>query len=350
MTNPIKIQRKTIGGNEKPFLIAEMSGNHNQSLEKALAIVEAAHESGADALKVQTYTADTMTIDIRKDEFMITDKKKEWDGKSLYQLYQEAYTPWEWHKPIKEKCEELGMIFFSSPFDATAVDFLEELGVSLYKVASPECNDLKLIERIAKTKKPMIISTGMACLAEIDEAVRTARKNGCQDIILLKCTTAYPADARNANLRTIPHMAKAFQVLSGLSDHTMGSGGAIAATALGATVIEKHFTIKRSEGGVDAAFSMEPQEFKSMAVEIERAWLSLGQVTYERTLEDEKSSNYRRSLYVVEDIKEGEMFTEKNIRAIRPGLGLPTKYMDIILGKKAKKSVSRGTPVGWSLI
>jgi pseudaminic acid synthase len=346
----IKIGRFTISKNNEPFIIAEMSGNHNQSLERALAIVDAAAFCGTHALKIQTYTPDTMTLNLSHGEFFIEDPKSLWKGRSLYELYGEAMTPWEWHKPIKERCEKHGMMFFSTPFDFTAVDFLEELGVDFYKIASFENTDLRLIEKVAQTGKPMIISTGMATVAELAETVETARKAGCKDLILLKCTSAYPSTPKEANLLTIPHMRELFNVEVGLSDHTMGIGVSIASVALGATVIEKHFTLDRKEGGVDSAFSMEPAEFKLLVEESKRAWEGLGKISYERSSQEEKSRVFRRSLYVAEDMKAGDIFTEKNLRAVRPGLGLSTKYYDHLIGKKVKQDTSKGTPVRIELI
>lgn len=339
----IKIANRTIGQNHSPFIIAEMSGNHNQSLERALEIVEAAAKTGAHGLKLQTYTADTMTLDIKEGEFFINDPNSLWYGHSLYELYQQAHTPWEWHEPILKRCKELGIIGFSTPFDATAVDFLESLDVPCYKIASFENTDLPLIRKVASTGKPMIISTGMATVAELDETVRTAREAGCQDIILLKCTSTYPATPANTNLLTIPHLRELFDVQVGLSDHTMGIGAAVASVALGATVIEKHFTLRRDDGGVDSAFSMEPAEMAQLVIESERAWQALGQIHYGSTKAEKASRLFRRSLYVVEDIKAGEVLTTNNVRAIRPGLGLPPKYLTHVLGKKVNRDIKRGT-------
>ncbi|OAM92878.1 N-acetylneuraminate synthase [Pelosinus fermentans] len=347
---PIKMQQFAIGKEYCPFVIAEMSGNHNQSLERALAIVDAAADCGVQALKLQTYTADTMTIDIEDKEFFIDDSESLWKGKSLYNLYQEAYTPWEWHKPIFDRCRERGMIGFSTPFDESAVDFLESLNVSCYKIASFEMTDLQLIRKVAATGKPMIISTGMATVAEIDETVRAARQGGCQDLILLTCTSTYPATPANTNLMKIPHMKDLFSCQVGLSDHTMGIGAAIASIALGATVIEKHFTLSRADGGVDSAFSLEPAEMAALVTESERAYQALGQVSYGPSKAEQASLQHRRSLYVVEDIQAGELFTKHNVRAIRPGLGLPTKYLDLVIGRKAKEDVGRGTPVSWEIL
>ncbi|WP_425058486.1 Pseudaminic acid synthase [Sporomusa carbonis] len=346
----LNMEKLPIGKHNPPFIIAELSGNHNQSLERALAIVEAAAKAGVHALKLQTYTADTMTIDMAEREFFISDDKSLWQGKSLYKLYQEAYTPWEWHKPIFDRCRELGIVPFSTPFDATAVDFLESLDVPCYKIASFENVDLPLIRKVASTGKPIIMSTGMATLAEIDEAVRTAREAGCKDLILLKCTSTYPASPEESNLLTIPHMRELFGCEVGLSDHTLGIGAAVAAVALGATVIEKHLTLSRAEGGVDAAFSLEPDEMKILVEETKRAWQALGKISYGPTEKEKKSLVFRRSLYVVKDMVAGEEFTPENLRAIRPGLGLAPKYYDVLLDKKVTRAVKRGTPVSWDII
>lgn len=346
----IKIANRNIGAKYRPFVIAEMSGNHNQSLERALEIVEAAAKAGVHALKIQTYTADTMTLDIYEGEFFINDVKNLWQGNSLYKLYEQAYTPWDWHKPIFDRCKELGMIGFSTPFDASAVDFLEDLDIPCYKIASFENTDLPLIRKVASTGKPMIISTGMATIAELDETVRTAREAGCQDLILLKCTSTYPATPEDTNLLTIPHMWDLFNVQVGLSDHSMGIGVAVASVALGATVIEKHFTLRRADGGVDSAFSMEPEEMQQLVVETERAWQALGNINYGPTEAEKASLNFRRSLYVTQDMKAGDVFTPQNLRAIRPGLGLPPKYYQVLLGKKVTKNLKRGTPLKWEII
>lgn len=334
-----------IGNKNRPFIIAEMSGNHNQSLERALEIVEAAAEAGAHALKIQTYTADTLTLDVDTDDFMIADKESLWKNRRLYDLYNEAYTPWEWHKPIFDRARELGMIPFSTPFDNTAVDFLESLDVPMYKIASFENTDLPLIEKVASTGKPMIVSTGMATVSEIDELVRTAKNAGCNDLILLKCTSTYPATPENTNISTIPHMRDMFNVQVGLSDHTMGTGVAVAAVALGATVIEKHFTLSRADGGVDSAFSMEPAEMKRLVEETERAWQAIGKITYGPTEKEKASLKFRRSIYVAKDIEAGEKFTEENIRIVRPGYGLEPKYYPILLNTVAKRDYSMGTPI-----
>ncbi|BAN36699.1 N-acetylneuraminate synthase [Sulfuricella denitrificans skB26] len=345
----IKIGSREIGRQQAPFVIAEMSGNHNQSLERALEIVEAAAKTGAHALKIQTYTPDTMTLDLNEREFYISDPKSLWVGTSLYKLYGEAYTPWEWHKSIFDRARELGIIAFSTPFDITAVDFLEGLNVPCYKIASFENTDLPLIRRVAATGKPLIISTGMATVAELDETVRAAREAGCNDLILLKCTSTYPATAENTNILTIPHLRELFGCEVGLSDHTMGVGVSVASVALGATVIEKHFTLNRADGGVDSTFSMEPSEMTQLVVETERAWQALGQVSYGATEAEVKSIQFRRSLYIVQDLKAGDVLTRENVRAIRPGLGLPTKYLEQILGKIVNQDVKRGTALGWGL-
>lgn len=350
MKNYIKIAYKKIGNNYPPFIIAEMSGNHNQSLERALMIVEAAAKAGVHAVKLQTYTADTLTIDHDEEEFFIKDPDSLWQGQTLYQLYKKAYTPWEWHEPIFKKCKELGLIAFSTVFDETAVDFLEKLNVPVYKIASFENNHLPLIRKTASTGKPLIISTGMATISELDEAVSNAREAGCKDIILLKCTSTYPASPEDTNLLTIPHMRELFQCQVGLSDHTIGIGVAIASIALGATVIEKHFTLSRAEGGVDSAFSMEPDEMKTLVEETFKAWQAMGTIKYGSTKKENASVVFRRSIYVVKDIKKGEKFTPENIRIIRPGRGLPPKYYDIILGKKSSSDIKRGTPMKWEFI
>lgn len=335
---------------DKPFIIAEMSGNHNQSLDRALEIVDAAAASGVDALKIQTYTADTITIDKSDGEFFIADPNSLWKGESLYNLYKKAYTPWEWHKAIFDRCKEKGIIGFSTPFDFTAVDFLEELNIPFYKLASFENIDLPLIKKIAQTGKPIIASTGMASVAELDEMVRTAKENGCPEVTLLKCTSSYPATPAGTNLMTIPHLKQLFDCQVGLSDHTLGIGVAVASIALGATVIEKHFTLCRAEGGVDSAFSLEPQEMAQLVRECHAAYEALGEVSYGPSEQEKKSLQFRRSLYVVKDMKKGEILTEKNLRSIRPGLGLPPKYYEVLLGKVVKQNVKRGTAMNWDLV
>ena len=345
-----KIGNHSIGQAHKPFIIAEMSGNHNQSLERALEIVDAAAASGAQMLKLQTYTSDTMTLDLKSGEFFIEDDKSLWKGNNLYDLYKVAYTPWEWHQPIMQRAKELGMLCFSTPFDDSAVDFLEDLDVPAYKIASFENADLPLIRKVAATGKPMIISTGMATLAELDETVRTIREAGCEQFVLLKCTSTYPATPENTNVLTVPHMRELFDCEVGLSDHTMGVGASVAAVAHGATVIEKHFTLRRADGGVDSAFSLEPEELKMLVVETERAWQSLGGVFYGPTEAEKASLQFRRSLYIAEDIKAGEELTPKNLRIVRPGKGLPPKYYDILLGRKVNRDLKKGSAMKWEMV
>lgn len=344
------ISATPIGLAQRPYLIAEMSGNHNQSLERALAIVDAAAEAGADAVKLQTYTADTMTLPVDAPDFVVQDANSLWAGRHLHDLYKEAYTPWEWHAPIMTRARSHGLHCFSSPFDETAVDFLESLDVPAYKIASFELTDLPLIRKVAATGKPMIMSTGMATLAEIDEAVRTARQGGAEQIILLKCTSTYPATPANTNLRTIAHLRDSFGCEVGLSDHTMGVGVAVAAVALGATLIEKHFTLRRADGGVDSAFSLEPEEFKLLRSETERAWQGLGRVAYGGTQAEEKSKAFRRSIYVAQPVRAGELFSRENLRIVRPAFGLEPRYIDIVLGKRASRDLPAGTPLAWDCL
>ncbi len=346
----MKILDFSIGLEARPFIIAEMSGNHNQSLERALAIVDAAAKTGVQALKLQTYTADTITLDVRGGDFEIKDKNSLWAGKNLHDLYKQAYTPWEWHKPIMERANALGMACFSSPFDETAVDFLEELNVPAYKIASFENNHLPLIRKVASTGKPIIISTGMASLAELDEAVTAAREAGCRDLVLLKCTSTYPATPANTNVLTIPHMRSLFGCEIGLSDHTMGVGVSVAAVAHGATVIEKHFTLSRADGGVDSAFSLEPDELESLVIETERAREGLGTVLYGPTEAERKSLIFRRSIYVAEDVRSGEVFDSTNLRIVRPGAGLAPRFFDLVIGKTAKRDLPKGTPLDWDCL
>lgn len=348
--NTIKIGKFKVGYNQPPFIIAEMSGNHNQSLERALELVDLAAKTGANAIKLQTYTADTMTLDISRDEFYIQDKNNLWQGNSLYSLYEQAHTPWEWHQPIMERARQLGLECFSSPFDESSVDFLESLNVPCYKIASFENVDIPLIKKVASTGKPIIISTGMASLAELDEAVNAAKTAGCKKLILLKCTSTYPALAENTNILTIPHMRELFGCVVGLSDHTMGVGVSVASVALGAAVIEKHFTTSRSDGGVDSSFSMEPDEMANLVVETKRAWESLGGISYGPTKAEESSLKYRRSLYITEDMKAGDRITEDNLRAIRPGLGIAPKHIESVLGLSVKKDLIKGTAFTWDLI
>ena len=338
-----KIDNREISCGSKPFIIAEMSGNHNGSIARALELVDAAADAGADAVKLQTYTADTLTLNIKSDEFVISDKNSLWCGKSLYELYSEASTPWEWHSEIMAHASKRGLICFSSPFDNSSVDFLESLGVSAYKIASAEIIDHGLITRVAKTGKPIIISTGMATLNEISEAVAVSHAAGNQNIALLQCTASYPASPKNSNILTIPNMREIFNCEVGLSDHTMGVGAAVGAVALGATIVEKHFTLRRADGGIDSAFSLEPNELEQLVIETERASLALGSVFYGPTEGEIAGLMFRRSLYVCEDIKEGEEFSEVNIRSIRPGFGLHPKYLNIVLGRLAKGPLAKGT-------
>ena len=346
----IKIGSREIGSHVRPYLIAEMSGNHNQSLERALEIVDEAAKAGADAIKLQTYTAETMTLDLQSAGFVVQDPTSLWSGRQLFELYREAHTPWEWHGPIFERAASQGLHCFSSPFDDAAVEFLESLRVPAYKIASFECTDLPLIRKVASTGKPLIISTGMASLAEIDEAVHAARSAGCTQIALLKCTSTYPATPDNTNARTIPHLRDAFGCEVGLSDHTMGCGAAVAAIALGAVLIEKHFTLARADGGVDSTFSLEPAEFALLRSETERAWQSLGSVTYGGVAAEEKSRAFRRSLYISTAMRAGERLTTQNLRIVRPGFGLPPKYFESVLGKRINRDVAAGTPLHWDLL
>lgn len=345
----IQINDREIGIGQAPYTIAELSGNHNQSLERALQIVDAAAAAGADAIKLQTYTAETMTLNIRKPGFLIDDPNSLWHGRQLYELYHEAHTPWDWHKPIMDRAREHGISCFSSPFDDTAVDFLESLNVPAYKVASFECTDLPLIKKIASTGKPMIISTGMASLAEIDDAVRTARESGCHEIVLLKCTSTYPSTPKDTNILTIPHLRSAFGCEVGLSDHTMGIGVAAASVALGAVIIEKHFTLRRSDGGVDSTFSLEPEEFEQLVIETKRAWEALGTPSYGTTDAEKGSLQFRRSVHFVKDLSANERITREHLRALRPGTGLPPRFLDDLIGRRVKQDVTIGTPTAWSL-
>jgi N-acetylneuraminate synthase len=347
---PIRIDKHWIGLDHPPFVIAEMSGNHNGSLDRALAIVDAIADTGAQALKLQTYTADTMTLNLAEREFVIDDPNSLWAGRTLYDLYREAHTPWEWHAPIFARARARGLVAFSTPFDATAVDFLESLDVPCYKIASFENVDLPLIRKVAATGKPLIISTGLATLAEIAEAVAAARDAGCRDLVLLKCTSAYPASPADSHLRTIPHLRAAFGCEVGLSDHTLGVGAALASIALGATVIEKHVTLRRADGGVDSAFSLEPQELKQLVEDGERARLALGEVRYGPSANEVNSLRFRRSLYVVRDVPRGQVFTPENVRAIRPGLGLAPKHFEQVLGRRAARDIAAGTALAWDLI
>ena len=348
MKNEFMIGDHTIGDDQPVYIIAEMSANHNQVFEQAVKIVHAAKKAGADAIKLQTYTPDTITIDCNNDYFRI--KGTIWEGKNLYELYDEAYTPWEWQPKLKKIANDLGMDLFSTPFDNTAVDFLEKMDVPVYKVASFELVDLPLLRKIAETGKPIIMSTGMASLAEIDEAVSAIREAGGNQLVLLKCTSAYPATPDEMNLRTIPHLAEAFDVPTGLSDHTLGIAVPVAAVALGAYIIEKHITLSRQYPSPDSAFSLEPHEFKEMVDAIRTAEKAVGKVSYEITEKQKESRVFRRSLFVVKDIKLGEDFTEENVRSIRPGFGLHPRYLSDIYGKAAKKDIKKGTPLEWDLV
>jgi pseudaminic acid synthase len=349
-SDTIRIGSRSVGPGHPPLIVAEMSGNHNQSLERALAITEAAARAGAHALKLQTYTADTMTLDLDEGDFFIDDADSLWKGSSLHDLYRQAYTPWEWHAPIMERARALGLVCFSTPFDASAVEFLEDLDVPCYKIASFENADLPLIRKVAATGKPVIISIGMATLTELDESVRAVRESGGRDLILLKCTSSYPASPSSANLRTIPHLRELFDAQVGLSDHTMGIGVAVAAVALGATMIEKHFTLRRADGGVDAAFSMEPEEMAALMTETDRAWRALGQISYGPIEAEQGSLKFRRSLYVAEDLEAGDVLTRENLRAVRPGYGLPPRYLEALLGRRVGRPVRKGTPMSWDLL
>lgn len=345
----IEVGAHRIGRSHPPFVIAEMSGNHNGSLDRALRIVAAAAAAGAHALKLQTYTASTMTVDIDAPEFRVNDPSSPWHGRLLYELYQAAATPWEWHEPIFKRCTELGLVGFSTPFDGSAVDHLESLGVSIYKIASMESTDVELIRRVAATGKPMLISTGSTTLVEIGEAVQTARSAGCEDLVLLKCTAEYPADPADANLATIAHLRDSFRTHVGLSDHTSGVGVSVAAAALGAVVIEKHLTLRRSDGGVDSSFSLEPEELRLLVDETDRAWKAVGEVRY--TSDQERTGqSHRRTLLIVRDVKAGERLTAESVQPLRPGLGLPVKDLDAVIGRRARKDLRRGTPISWELL
>jgi pseudaminic acid synthase len=346
----VRIRDVEVGPGRPPFVIAEMSGNHAGSLDRALAIVAAAAEAGAHAVKLQTYTADTMTLDLDVDEFVISDPASLWYGRNLHDLYQEAQTPWEWHEPIMRRAAELELLCFSSPFDETAIDLLERLDVPCYKIASFECIDLPLIRAAAATGKPLVISTGIATLDEIEEAVAAARDAGCRELILLKCTSSYPASPDDSNLRTIPDLRARFGCEVGLSDHTLGIGAAVAAVALGATAIEKHVTLRRDDGGVDAAFSLEPPELAALVVESERASRALGAVRYGPTESEADAVRRRRSLYIAEDLDAGDVLTTTNLRRVRPGLGLPPKHQPELLGRRVTRAVPRGTPMSWDLV
>lgn len=349
MEKEIRIGRHLISEDSPTFIVAEMSANHNMDYGRAVAIMEAAKEAGADAIKIQTYTADTITLDCGDPCFQITQGTL-WDGTTLYGLYQSAYTPWEWQPKLKEAAEEMGLEFFSSPFDPSSVDFLEKMGVPAYKVASFEITDIPLLKKIARLGKPVILSTGIARLADIELAVRTCKEAGNEKVILLKCTSSYPAPYEDLNLRTIPSMRDTFDCLTGLSDHSMGGAIAGAAVVLGARMVEKHLTLRRSDGGPDAAFSMEPEEFKDMVADIRRTELALGRVTYELTPKQAREREHSRSLFVAADMKAGEAFTPQNLRSVRPADGLHTMYYEELLGKKIKRDAKLGTPMSWDLV
>jgi pseudaminic acid synthase len=346
----IKIGKYLIGKEHPPFIIAEMSGNHNQSLDRALQIVEAAAESGAHAIKLQTYTPDTITLNLDSIDFTIHDSKSLWYKKNLHNLYQLAHTPWEWHEPIFHRAKKLGLICFSSPFDETAVDFLESINVPAYKIASFENNHLPLIKKVSKTGKPIIISTGASKLTDIEEAVQTAKDAGCKELFLLKCTSSYPASPLDCNILTIPDLIKRFDCQVGISDHTMGVGVSLAAVSHGATLIEKHFTLNRSDGGIDSAFSIEPRELKCLVEESKRVWQSLGEASYKLSPSEQKATFYKRSIYIAEDVKAGEILTDQNIRIIRPGLGLHPRNYDKLIGKKVLLDLKKGVALDWSYV
>lgn len=348
LSTHIVINGRRIGPGEPVYIIAEMSANHNQSFDRAADIIKAARDAGADAIKLQTYTPDTLTIDCSNDHFVI--KGTLWENKTLYQLYGEAFTPWDWQPQLREVARDLGLDLFSTPFDETAVDFLESMKVPAYKVASFENGDIPLLTRIGETGKPVILSTGMATLAELDEAVDVLKKSGCREVALVKCTSAYPASPASANLTTISHLAQTFGVPAGLSDHTLGTTVPVSAVALGACIIEKHFTLSRSDPGPDSAFSLEPEEFRCMVDSIRTAEEALGSISYGCQDEESQSRVFRRSLFVVEDVQVGEEFTDKNIRSIRPGFGLHTRHREDVLGRRAARRIERGTPLNWDLI
>ncbi|CAH1223782.1 pseudaminic acid synthase [Paenibacillus sp. JJ-223] len=347
---PISISNRLISTEVPPFIIAEMSGNHNKSLDRAIRIVEEAAKAGVDAIKLQTYTPDTMTLDLDRGDFFINEENSLWKGQSLYQLYNEAYTPWEWHEAIFKRCAELGLIVFSSPFDHSAVDFLEKLNAPAYKIASFENTDLPLIRKVAALGKPLIISTGMASVADLDETVKTVKEQQNEQLILLKCTSTYPASPEHTNLATIPHMRDLFGCEVGLSDHTQGIGAAVASIVFGATVIEKHFTLSRADGGVDSAFSLEPEEMKQLVQESKRAWKALGGIRYGASETEKDSMKFRRSIYTSEEVKAGEQLSSSNVRIIRPGYGLAPKYYDFLIGKRVNRDIPKGTPLNWDFI
>ena len=344
------IAGRAIGTDSPPFVIAELSGNHDGSLDRALALIEAAAAAGAHAVKLQTYTADTMTLDLREGEFVIDDPASLWNGSSLYDLYDRAHTPWEWHGDLFARARDLGLACFSSPFDDTAVDFLESLDAPCYKVASFENTDTPLLKKVASTGKPVIVSTGMATLEELDETVETLRAAGCEELVLLKCTSSYPAPPEQSNLLTIPDLRRRYGCEVGLSDHTLGCAAAVAAVALGASVLEKHVTLSREGGGVDAAFSLEPAELARLTQDAEQAWRALGGVSYGPTAAERGAVRRRRSVYVTADLQAGDVLTRDNVRCIRPGLGLAPRHFDEVLGRRVVRAVRRGTPLSWDLL
>lgn len=348
MAQRIEIKDRTVGEEAPVYIVAEMSANHNQDYDRAVRIIEEAAQAGADAIKLQTYTADTMTIDSDREPFQI--EEGPWAGRTLYDLYEEAYTPWDWQPELQEIAHDLGLDFFSSPFDASAVEFLEDLDVPVYKIASFENVDLPLIHRIAETGKPTIMSTGMATLGEIDEAVRAFREAGGTELVLLTCTSSYPAPPEEMHLRRIPHLEETFDVVPGLSDHTLGTEVPVAATALGAQIVEKHLTLSREEEGPDSDFSLEPDEFADMVQAVRKTEKAIGEVRYDTTEKESESETFRRSLFVVEDVEEGEQFTEENVRSIRPGDGLAPKHLSSVLDSTAARDMSRGTPISWTVV
>ena len=344
----VTIDGRAIGADHPPYIICELSGNHNGSLERALAMIEAAAATGCDAIKLQTYTADTLTIDADSQDFLIEGGL--WDGRRLYELYEEAHTPFEWHAALFERARQLGVTIFSTPFDESAVDLLDELGAPAFKIASFEAVDLPLIAYVAQRGKPMIISTGLANLGEIQAAVRTARDNGCEELVLLHCVSSYPAPSEQTNLRTLPHLGESFGVVAGLSDHTHGTATSVASIALGGAVVEKHFTLARADGGPDSAFSLEPDEFTRLCQDCHSAWLSLGRVHYDVKGAEAGNVVFRRSLYAVADIPAGAALTAQNVRSIRPGYGLPPADIASVLGRTAANPIKRGTALSWDLL
>lgn len=344
-----KKRKIRIGPGQPTFIVAEMSGNHNHNFKKALKIIDATAEAGADAIKLQTYTPDTLTIDLDNKYFQIK-VNKAWKGQTLYKLYKKAYTPWEWQPKLKKHAESKGLLFFSTPFDETAVNFLEKINVQLYKIASFEIIDTPLLKKIGKTKKPVIISRGMASINEIKLAIKTLKKHGCPQIVLLHCVSSYPAQPKEMNLKTIPDIQKRFKVISGLSDHTLGIGVAIASIPLGASVIEKHIILRRADGGPDSEFSLEPWEFKQLVKSVREVEVALGKPQYKAGEKESENIIFRRSLFITKDVKKGEKLTKDNVRSIRPGYGLPPRYLNDILNKKVNRSLKKGTPLAWKCI